>query len=257
MVRNYYISGYLVYPLHFLDFFNVDWKVPLELAHGQYDYVSEYARMEITQPFNEYVNHHYSWRVWFPVWWERIWGLLIGKILILTLPVAFLLSSYLFFIKNKHWRQAHSKELILLIFLLLATVIWFWRIPAIRFAWGWLLVFLILSFGLAFKTLLLRYKNWLRYGALVLVLASLLRGSIAAVVEFPNFTEHLLTPMRVREQAIFTEKKLDAIPVNVSETNFCWGIEPPCLPRKYHPGLTPRGDKITDGFKIITTPNNK
>jgi len=145
----------------------------------------------------------------------------------------------------------------LLAFLLLATAIWFWRIPAIRFAWGWLLVFLILSFGLAFKTLLLRYKNWLRYGALVLVLASLLRGSIAAVVEFPNFTAHLLTPVQVREQAIFTEKNLNSIQVKVSETNFCWGIEPPCLPRKYHPGLTPRGDEVTDGFKIIITPNNK
>jgi len=89
IARNYYISGYLVYPLHFLDVFNVEWKVPLELARGQYDYVSEYARMEITQPFNEYVNHHYSWRVWFPVWWKHIWGLLIGKILIITLPIAF------------------------------------------------------------------------------------------------------------------------------------------------------------------------
>lgn len=250
IIRNYFISGYLVYPLYFIDVFNVDWKVPIALAQGQYFYVGEYARMEITQSFNEYVNHSYSWHVWFPIWLERIWGLLIGKLLILTMPIAVLSSIYLFFGKAKDWRQSHFNELLFLAFLLLATFIWFIRIPAIRFAWGWLLVFLILSLGLALKKWLFRYQRLMKYGIIVLIFASLLRGSIASIIEFPDFIAHLFAPMKVREQKISGAINLNSIQINIAEDNSCWGIEPPCFPRKYHPGLTPRGDEMIDGFKI-------
>ncbi|MFT3936222.1 MAG: hypothetical protein QM726_21515 [Chitinophagaceae bacterium] len=39
LIRNYIMSGYLVYPLYFVDFFNPDWKAPKEIPLLDYTYV--------------------------------------------------------------------------------------------------------------------------------------------------------------------------------------------------------------------------
>ncbi|MFV0417688.1 MAG: LIC_10190 family membrane protein [Dysgonomonas sp.] len=39
LIRNVIISGYLIYPLYQIDLFNFDWKVPLEVAIKEKDYI--------------------------------------------------------------------------------------------------------------------------------------------------------------------------------------------------------------------------
>ncbi len=250
-LRNYYISGYLVYPLFFIDLFSAEWKVPRSLAMGQYYYVLEYAKMEITQPFNEYFNHNYTWKVWFPLWFERVWGLAIGKIIILLTPLSTLLILYHCLSIRKEGRQ--RSYVILLLFLLMATLVWLLRAPAIRFAWGWLLPMYVISLGLLLQKWLLKYQILLKMALIVLLFTSLIRSSIASVVEFPDITKHWLYPTPVEIGNMHTTISWNENELKISEDNFCRGIQPPCLPRYYHPGLRPRGKKITDGFKIITS----
>jgi len=239
-----------MYPLFFINIFDVDWKVPLDITKGQYYYVSEYARMEVTQPFNEYINHNYPWRVWFPVWFERVWGLLIGKVIILTLPFSILLYFYYIFLSKKQWKLQNLNYLILSGILIFATVIWFIRAPAIRFVWGWILVLLILSFGLIVKNLILENSKILKSGIIMIVFLSLIRSSIASIIEFPNFTNHLLYPVAVNNGQIHSVKNWNEIIIKIAEDNFCHGIAPPCLPRHYHPNLMLRGNELSKGFKI-------
>lgn len=250
MIRNYFISGYLVYPLFFWDLFKPDWKVPRTVAEGQYHYVLEYAKMEITQPFNEYVNHEYPWSVWFPIWFDRIWSELLGKVIIIGTPFSILFSSYLLFFLKKQWRQDYRDYLRLLIILILITMMWFFRAPAIRFAWGWLLILLPLPFLLVLKKWLLQYSVSFKIALIAMLLGGLIRSSVASIIEFPNVTKHIIYPVAVDEGQIYRDLQWNGIHIKVAEDNFCRGLEPPCVPRHYHPGLMPRGNRVEDGFKI-------
>ena len=251
VLRNYYLSGYLVYPLFFIDIFPVDWKVPRTLAMGQYHYVLEYAKMEITQPFNEYFNHNYTWKAWFPVWFERVWGLAVGKVIILLTPLSILLILYHSLSIPKEGRQ--RSYIILLLFLLMATLVWLLRAPAIRFAWGWLLPMYVISLGLLLQKWLLKHQVLFKMALLALLFTSLMRSSIASVIEFPDITKHWLYPTPVEIGNMHTTISWNENELKISEDNFCRGLQPPCLPRYYHPALRLRGEKITDGFKIITS----
>lgn len=251
MLRNYYLSGYLVYPLFFIDPFSADWKVPRTLAMGQYYYVLEYAKMEITQPFNEYFNHNYTWKVWFPVWLERVWGLVVGKVIILLTPLSTLLILYHCLSIPKEGRQ--RSYVILLLFLLMATLVWLLRAPAIRFAWGWLLPMYVISLGLLLQKWLLKRQVLFKTALITLLFTSLIRSGIASVIEFPDIMKHWLYPTPVEIGNMHTTISWNKNELKISEDNFCRGIQPPCLPRYYHPALRLRGKKITDGFKIITS----
>lgn len=65
-IRNYYITGWLVYPVPAIDIFNVDWKVPLEGVRHEADEVVVWARYTKDTALIDQ-----SIREWFPVWWEE------------------------------------------------------------------------------------------------------------------------------------------------------------------------------------------
>lgn len=90
--RNYVISGYLAYPLYFLDWFKPDWKVPESLAQGQYRYVMEFARLEIIRPFNDYPTKELDFGDWIGAWTKGAWAQWVGKAIMLGLPVSLLLA---------------------------------------------------------------------------------------------------------------------------------------------------------------------
>lgn len=66
-IRNYYISGYLVYPYTQIDIFDVNWKVTKSLA--------DYDRREIMtwgKSLNDAELYNYTLRQWFPIWWSHV-----------------------------------------------------------------------------------------------------------------------------------------------------------------------------------------
>ncbi len=250
IMRNYFICGYLVYPLFFIDFFDVDWKVPLYLARGQYFYVSEYAKIELARDFNTYVSREVPWEEWLPIWFPLVWVQLIGKTIILGVPFGFVLLLYQIFLKTGKKQESNQYLLYLQITLAIAIVIWFVRIPAIRFGWGIVVVFLVISFGTSFKKYLDKYTRWVRLGTITLVFISLLRSSIASVIENPDFIYHFIYPLPVKPDNIYETLQMNDTTIQIAEDNLCKGILPPCLPRRYHPDLMMRGNKVTDGFYI-------
>lgn len=252
LIRNYIISGYLIYPLSFTGFFNPDWKVPKEYAEGQYHYVSEYAKIEVTRNIHEYkfAIRDVPWREWLPNWFDRVWWQLIGKVIIIGTPIGFILFFGSMIFSRKSWKKEYQQYLILLSILALATIIWFTRIPAIRFGWGWLLSFLVLSFGLPLRRMLIQYADSFRIGIVAILLASLIRSSILSVFETPELTKIVIEPVPVEKGVIYQTKIQNQIKINIAEEGRCWSISPPCYPRNHLPGLTPIGNKITDGFKI-------
>ena len=65
-IRNYLITGWLVYPFPSLDLFDPDWKVPLEGVKHEADEVVVWARYTKDTALTDQ-----SIREWFPVWWKE------------------------------------------------------------------------------------------------------------------------------------------------------------------------------------------
>ncbi|MCR5000986.1 MAG: hypothetical protein K6A71_04230 [Lachnospiraceae bacterium] len=65
-IRNYLITGWLVYPFPAIDLFNPDWKVPLEGVRHEADEIVVWARYtKDTALIGQGI------REWFPVWWQE------------------------------------------------------------------------------------------------------------------------------------------------------------------------------------------
>lgn len=65
-IRNYYITGWLVYPFPAVDLFSPDWKIPLEGVKYEADEVVVWARYT-----KDVALVGQSIREWFPVWWRE------------------------------------------------------------------------------------------------------------------------------------------------------------------------------------------
>lgn len=252
ILRNYFISGYLIYPLYFIDVFNVDWKVPIELTKGQYFYVSEYAKIEETRPFNQYIIREVPFKEWTAGWFSRVGALLIGKIIIPGIPISFILFFYLIIVKNKKWDKVHNQYMALIFFLIIATLIWIVRIPAIRFAWGWLIVLFVLTASMSFRKILVAKITTIRIMLMVVLFTSLLRSSIASFINYPLFLSNWFYPSPIMKGSISKVVKWGDEKIYIATDNFCGNITPPCLPEKHHPNLVLRGNKVKNGFKITS-----
>lgn len=65
-IRNYFITGWLVYPFPAIDMFSPDWKIPLEGVRHEADEVVVWARYtKDTALIGQGI------REWFPVWWSE------------------------------------------------------------------------------------------------------------------------------------------------------------------------------------------
>lgn len=268
MARNYYISGFAVYPIYFLDLFKVDWKVPSDLAQGVYNYVSEYAKVEIVREFNAYETAHPTIQAWLPVWFELTWKRLIGKVFFVGMAVSMLLWVRLIVVKKN--TQPGFRFLAFLIFI--AILCWFWKFPALRFGWPWVLVFMCCTFFISFEALIKSRQQWVAIGLALLVALSLLRSTASSVYESLDsgnrwigdsesqllhqkiqgfeLQNHWLHPVSVYYEATYSTQYLNEIKVVVPPDIFCRGVIPPCVPKNHHPGLEARGNRVEDGFRI-------
>lgn len=65
-IRNYFITGWLVYPFPAIDIFSPDWKIPLEGVRHEADEVVVWARYT-----RDTALIGQSIREWFPIWWDE------------------------------------------------------------------------------------------------------------------------------------------------------------------------------------------
>ncbi|MDZ4703768.1 MAG: hypothetical protein SH848_07550 [Saprospiraceae bacterium] len=267
--RNYYISGFLVYPIYFLDLFDTDWKVPATLAQGVYHYVSEYAKVGIVRLFNEYETTQPALQTWLPGWFEFTWALTIGKVFFVGMACCMLLWVRLFFIKKK---SEHRQIRWLACLLFIAILCWFWNFPALRFGWHWILVFMCITIFISFEGLMKRNLKWVTTGLAVLLAISLIRSVAASFYEALDvqhhwvhthespilqqkilgfeLQKHWLHPVSAQYEAAYATQFLNQVEVLVAPDNYCRDAIPPCLPQNYHPALQARGKTVEDGFRI-------
>lgn len=136
--RNVIISGYLVYPLYYLDFFNFDWKVPKGAAILQEIHIYNFAKERFDADFfntKNFLNGDLN-------------KLTISSFINIIFYVVTLLSPIVVIVKYKK-RSLDFYKICLYIIILFCIICGFLTAPDLRFSYGYvlgLLFFLALLF---------------------------------------------------------------------------------------------------------------
>lgn len=248
LIRNYLISGWLVYPFSEIDFFSVQWKVPLEYLLRDADQIKVWARCL-------YDVDKVEWTIgqWFPVWWAH--QRRDEKLLI----CAVILSTLLLFL-GLLWKK-YKKEQVEMAFVVLFAAIaanlamWFLTAPFIRYGLAFLLAVCMLAAGVWLTEQghgLYRIVTGCLIFLLVIMLTPLLDNY---VYEFSVYAKYSL-----REPYYLRQKDYDNPPMgSVTQNGNCiyYALEDDlnsyhCVPATCYLHMLRRstlmGDRIEDGF---------
>lgn len=132
IIRNIFLTGYLIYPLASIDVFNFDWEVSQSSVVTIHDAICSWGKIPTKIP-REVLDM--SLNQWFPLWWEN--GLLRNNIVfaIAVLSPLFLMFYYL---TNKNSNKTNTLIAFILSFVIF--VFWFITAPDIRFSFSVLLI---------------------------------------------------------------------------------------------------------------------
>ncbi|NDV68219.1 hypothetical protein [Dysgonomonas sp. 25] len=242
-VRNYYVSGYLVYPLPQVDIFNPDWKMPYATALLQQIHVNAWAEIMynspfiLTKTFFENVKHGQI------TYFESVIACIIYGIVIIS-PILALLT---FLLKRKISRYLY----ITYGAALLSIIFWHLSAPDFRFAYGHLYGTAFL--GIIFFLSLIRKEQTIfpKSGMIVtafVVIALLLSSAKNTLTTGNTITEMAgqTTKEAFTERLIKPSQHQDYIP---------YMTDPAKKPVPYQMGevtiyVTPKGQK-EDNFDVI------
>ena len=123
-IRNYYLSGYLVYPFPALDLFDVDWKIPLKQVIIEKSKVESWGKIPhadfkkiLAMPLQEWIGPWFSAKT--PIQQKLI---VLSGVMPFTIPLAI-------------WKKKYGLVLVQSI-IFINLVFWFYQSPNFRFALG-------------------------------------------------------------------------------------------------------------------------
>ena len=241
IARNIITSGYIVFPLTFIDVTNVDWKNDLTLTLNEKNYVTAYAKKPgvITSEINT-VNKM-DLAEWLPTWWQN--RSTADKIIMILLVLSFISAI----LSIKKILLSGFIPILVLITLLTGIIFWFVNAPDPRFGFGSILGFIgVVSY------LVLKEKEIFTGKNLLIAILVLVTGSILAYTgyRFVNFfnKDQLLTPLGI-EKSAFQASDCEGIRINTPIDGKDFGVTPvPCTDLNCEK-FSPRGNEIKDGFK--------
>jgi hypothetical protein len=240
IIRNYYLSGYLIYPFPSVDIFTVDWKIPVGNALSEKIEIESWAKIS-TIPALDVM--HMRLTDWFLPWFHSlnfIKKLLIGFNLFSVIPVTIMiLKKDYFFLKIQ-------------LILFLNLLFWFLNAPDPRFALG----FLFVGFSLCMAYFLKSFKSETIFKYIRIAFACMLLLIFCRRIMFPVDT--LIHPSRWVIPAPF-----GTVATNEYFSDFhyrvpvpeggCFNVDIPCVPYPLT-NIVLRGKNIQDGFKIKKQP---
>jgi len=236
-IRNYFLTGYLIYPISFIDFFNPDWKIPSEKLDFEVQVIKSWARAHTA------IGDNLSITNWIPEWLTRI-ELIFKSILVINLISLTLLVYY---IKNKMWDYALLSSTIIL-----NLVFWFFNAPDIRFALGFLIIGASIFFALLTKKLpnniFQVFENkYFKFFTLIFLIfiGSYYHRSFFTDWNGKNFILPINPPEdELKEQTTNFTYYITRYPAR------CNNHEIPCTSRPPKEELLLRGDNLKSGFKL-------
>jgi hypothetical protein len=240
-IRNYYLSGYLVYPYPKADYFNVDWKIPLNNVHEMKLEIESWARIPAVSSAEV---DKIKLQDWVPVWFKALnfnnKVLVLANILLLLLvPVSIFRKDYLVSVIQA--------------FILLNLCFWFLMAPDPRFAYG----FLFTGFALAISYFAGLFETGInkkvlhkisRIGLACFIVVIIGRRIMSPVGTLINPSLWVVpASFRVVETTEYDAGFKYMVP---NEDVGCCNTEIPCVPYTLS-DIVLRGKDLQDGFKTI------
>ena len=249
--RNVVLSGYLVYPLPQLDFFSVDWKIPVERAVLEQDYSGKYAHMTYEQMLvptveeqvvnMDFVNQPFA--QWLSEWYKALnfkWNVILLANLLLIAPFVFNL------------RKGKYAMAIVQFAILFNAGMWLATAPDPRFAAG------ILYWGFAATAAFFIVPLWkklnpgrlLYYGFLIIgLLLPLLYTLYKQKLTMNQALSALVSPAELQQADTQTFPVINGDILVPSSGYLCYNAPIPCAPPP-PVNLAFRGHSLKEGFKI-------
>ena len=241
VARNIITSGYVIFPSTSIDVVNADWKFSPALTANEKNYITAYAKKGgvVTEEIN--VVNKMRTAEWLPTWWQN--RSVADKSIMIILLLSFI-ATLLSLKKVIRWGFIPT---LLLLTMFSGIIFWFINAPDPRFGFGSILGFIAVTAYLLFKA----KEIFLRKNTLIAIML-ISSASVGAYTgyRFINFfsKEQLLTPLGIEK----TEHKTfdcDGIKINSPAANKDFGIIPvPCTDLECEK-ISPRGNKIEDGFR--------
>ncbi|NDV69271.1 hypothetical protein [Dysgonomonas sp. 25] len=255
LMRNYYVSGYLIYPFPAIDLFDVDWKMPLAYVTESKKYVEAYAiSVEAMHQSSDYVLS-LSFIEKLKLWLSEQPLYEIGVLVVFLLSPIIMGIAYF---RNKGFVKV--------------PFMWAWDIfligglfilataPAVRFGFGYFvmavmipLYFLVMRIGTLRKLMLARRTAIILIG-IVLLVTSVLSFRYLRVVMDPEkpFSAILSTPLGLDSTRPGRNQTITTIKVNnlyINQPNGLAMDAPlPCSGR-YIDNIEMRGESLQEGFR--------
>ena len=241
VARNIITSGYILFPLTFIEAPNIDWKYDPALAQYEKNYVTAYARKPGVIPGEISMVNKMSPAKWLPVWWQKR---SVADKIIMTLLVFSFISAILS-IKKIH--SSGFVPLLLLITLLTGIIFWFVNAPDPRFGFGSIIGFTGVVFYLVFKEKQVSIGKNVLIALLLISTASILTYTGYRFMNFFN-KEQLITPLGI-EKTEYKTFVCEGIKFNSPGPNKDFGNIPvPCTDLECD-NFSPRGNRVEKGFR--------
>lgn len=250
LVRNYFISGWLLYPFEKIDLFNTEWKIPMEYLVHDADQIKVWGRClydvdKIDMPIGQ----------WLPVWWEhqfRYEKMFLGGVLLGTVLQLLMVCMRLY------RKQRIRPQLAVLHLAVWGNIlVWFLTAPFIRYGLAFLIAVVMLAVG--------DYLSERKQGLCSIVAGSLVFCILVSlspywdqyVTEAGVFVKHNLREPYYIVQKDYDRGNMDSCEINGNRIYFSTGEEI----NSYHvfPGTcykpmlersTLIGNCIEDGFRV-------
>ena len=259
IIRSIIITGYILYPVWKLDFFNVDWKIPWGINHEAVSGIIVYGRSTqgLDMPFEEI--YHLGIRDWFPVWfdsigllWRTIWFINIAAILCIIISV-----FQMFVQKKVRFNDLSSFYAIIPEVIMFSSYI-YWQLsaPDIRFG-GFIMVYnIIYVAGVIIKRISSPICCTLYRGVTAILMVYFLSIFVNHFWSIQNDQLSMVYPKAFKrfemEEYKITGKGKGMVtvylPVSGDQSD---SLLFPSIPyRRDVEGVELRGDSIKDGFRV-------
>lgn len=251
LIRNYYLSGYLVYPLYAIDFFQTDWKIPLQEVIDIKNWIELKAKMPMLKNFLVDVKNFETFDLtignWIGIWFKKE-DAAMKLILVLNFLYIIYTSFKLIIKKQRSYAILH-------LILFANLLFWFFNAPDTRFAYGFL--FLGLAFFMADMVHLVE-KIKLPKHSLIKRFAI---PAFCLIITFMILFKYVkyIKPQVKNTTFWLYPKEPQRIETNIHHTNFdyyspaegtqCFNASIPCTPYP-NEKLLLRKSNLQDGFRI-------
>jgi hypothetical protein len=239
-LRNYFLSGYILFPFPAIDIFSVDWKIPLENVFVEKLSIEGWAKIP-GMPFEEVDKMKIN--EWIVPWFK----LLNINSIALIIPNVISIFALVFMIRRKDYFLSFIQMIIIS-----GLIFWFLAAPDPRFAYGFLLVGFALSLSYVFKLFekskLIFSKKYINIFLSVLF--------VLVLFQRRDYPLYLIKNPRL----FITPDPYETVETVSHSTNFryrvpvtgdqCFNSEIPCVPYPFE-NVVLRTNNIRDGFKVI------